>query len=191
VGAPATVTVRIDDAAPPAGGVTGFVPKISVNPLGPPDWLKVTAEENSPRDWTVTVAAPDPPGLRDIEDGATEILKSATPAVITTTTSAVCVSAPLVAVTRNVNGPVDALAPAVIVSVEVTVPPAGGVTGVGSVWLTSVGAEPTHAPARSTAALNPLIDVTVHVLVPLPPCAALIAAGAQAMLKSGTTAEVT
>jgi hypothetical protein len=92
-----------------------------------------------------------------------------------------------------VNGPVEALAVAVIVNVEVAVPPDSGVIGVESVAPTSLGAGPTHEPERSTAALNAFSEVTVHVLVMLLPCATLTEAGAQAMLKSGvgTGAEAT
>lgn len=57
--------------------------------------------------------------------------------------------------------------------------------------MTPLGVVPTHELESSTAELNALSDVTVHVLVPLPPCAILIEDGLHAMLKSGTTADVT
>lgn len=89
------------------------------------------------------------------------------------------------------KGPVEALASANIVRVDVAVPPDGGVMGEGSVCVTPVGAAPTHEPDSATAELKLLSEVTVHVLVPLPPCATLIDDGPHAMLKSGTAANVT
>ncbi len=78
-------------------------------------------------------------------------------------------SALLVPVTRSVKLPVEALPPAIIVNVDVAVLPDGGVIGVGSVKVTPVGAAPTQEADRSTAELNPLIEVTVIVVEPLPP----------------------
>ena len=98
-------------------------------------------------------------------------------------------SAPLVPVTRYVNGPVEAPASAVIVASDVAVPPDGGVMGDGSVVVTPAGAPPNHEPERATAELNPLSEVTVHVLVPLPPCVTVTGDGAQLMVKSGVIGE--
>lgn len=170
MGAPATVTVRTELAVPPAVGVTGFVPNTRFKPPGPPELTRVTGAENVPTDCTAIVVVPDVPGPRDKDDGVAVIVKSAAPAVICTVTSAVCVSAPLVPVTRYVNVPVEALELAAIVSVDVAVMPDGGVTGVGSVGVTPAGAAPTHEPERSTAELKALSEVTVHKLVPVCPC---------------------
>ena len=172
-------------AIPPGSGVTGFVPKTTFKPAGAPELVRLTGEEKIPVDCTVIVEVPDVLGPSDSEDGDALIVKSAAPAVISTDTSAVWMSAPLVAVTRYVNGPIEAPGPAEIVNVEVATPPDSGVIGVGSTAPTSPGATPTHEPERSTAALNAFSEVTVHVLVMLLPCATLTEAGAQAMLKSG------
>lgn len=101
--------------------------------------------------------------------------------------------APLVPVTRYVNGPVEAVASAAIVRVDVAVPSGGGVMGEGSVGATPAGAAPTHEPDSATAELKALSEVTVHMLVPLAPCTTVTGDGAQEMLKSGvgTGAEAT
>jgi hypothetical protein len=130
--APATVTVRTEDAVPPAGGVTGFVPKFSVKPPGAPETVRTTGEENAPTDCIVIVEVADAPGPRENEDGDAVTVKSAAPEVICTATSVLWVSAPLVPVMRNVNVPAEAPELAVIVNVDGAVPPDGGVTGVGS-----------------------------------------------------------
>lgn len=77
--------------------------------------------------------------------------------------------APLVPVTRNVKTPAEAPSPAVIVNVDVAVPPDDGVTGLGSVNEASEGAVPTHDPDRVTAELKALSDPNVIVAVPLDP----------------------
>lgn len=130
--APATVTIRTEDTVPPAGGVTGFVPKFSVKPPGAPETAKTTGKENVPTDCTVIVEVPDAPGPRENEDGDAVIVKSAAPEIICTVTSVLWISVPLVPVTRNVNVPAEAPEPALTLSVDGAVPPDGGVTGVGS-----------------------------------------------------------
>ena len=87
VGAPATVTVKREDAVPPAGGVTGFVPNTKFKPPGAPELVKVTGAEKMPVDCTAIVEVPDAPGPRDSEDGVAVIVKSAAPALIWTATS--------------------------------------------------------------------------------------------------------
>ena len=89
MGAPDTVTVRTDEAIPPTGGVTGFVSKTRLNPLGAPDVARVTGAENLPIDCTSIVEVPDPPGPRDMDDGFAVTVKSAAPAVISICRSAV------------------------------------------------------------------------------------------------------
>jgi hypothetical protein len=83
------VTVRTDDAIPPAGGVTGVVPKTRFKPAGAPELVRSTGAVKTPTDCTVIVEGAEAPGLRDIEDGDTVIAKSAVPALICTATSAV------------------------------------------------------------------------------------------------------
>ena len=48
-------------AEPPAGGVTGFVPKLTVRPAGAPDALNVTAEEKPASEVTFVVVVVDAP----------------------------------------------------------------------------------------------------------------------------------
>lgn len=81
------MTVRIDDAVPPGGGVTGVVPKTRFRPAGAPEVVRSTGEENTPKDCTATVEVADVPGLSDNEDGDGVIVKSAAPALICTATS--------------------------------------------------------------------------------------------------------
>jgi|SRR5208337_5390190 hypothetical protein len=74
---------------------------------------------------------------------------------ITTVTSTVCVEVPLAAVTLRVYVPVAAVGPAMIVRVEVAVPPTVGVIGLGKLKVTSAGAAPTQEAARPTCELKP------------------------------------
>lgn len=83
------MTVRIDDAVPPAGGVTGVVPKTKFKPAGAPEAVRSTGEENTPKDCTAIVEVPDVPALSDNEDGDGVIVKSAAAALICTATSKV------------------------------------------------------------------------------------------------------
>ena len=55
------LTVRVEDAGPPEGGVTGLEPNEVVTPLGTPDTLKVTGELNPKRELIVTDEEADPP----------------------------------------------------------------------------------------------------------------------------------
>jgi len=81
------VIVRIDDAVPPAGGVTGVVPKTRSKPEGAPELVRSTGAENTPKDCTAIVEVAEVPGLSDNEDGDGVIVKSDTPALICTATS--------------------------------------------------------------------------------------------------------
>jgi hypothetical protein len=100
---------------------------------GAPELVRFTDEKNTPSDWTMMVEAADPPGGIDRYDGETVIAKSATPAAIVTSRSALRISEPLVPVTRNVNIPTEAPGPAEMIRVDDTPLPGGGVMGVGSV----------------------------------------------------------
>jgi hypothetical protein len=50
-----------ESTEPPAGGVTGFVPKFTVMPAGAPGVLRVTGDEKLPMDVTLVVVVEDPP----------------------------------------------------------------------------------------------------------------------------------
>lgn len=65
--------------------------------------------------------------------------------------------------------------------------PGGGVTGVGSVWVTPCGSVTTHEPASSTADAKPSIEVTVHALVPLVFCSIMNDDGLHPIKKSDTS----
>jgi hypothetical protein len=99
--------VRTECATPPPGGITGFVAKEVVRPLGAPETVKSTGSENTPTDCTVTVEVADPPGVIDSDSGEVEIAKSLVPASICTDKSALRVIEPPVPITRNVKVPVE------------------------------------------------------------------------------------
>ncbi|MGO9643270.1 MAG: hypothetical protein ACLPY5_00835 [Candidatus Bathyarchaeia archaeon] len=65
-----------------------------------------------------------------------------------------CVSEPLVPVTRIVKFPGAALEPAVIVKIEVDVPPETGVTGVPIDIVMFAGATPSHEAVNVTVELK-------------------------------------
>lgn len=63
-------------ANPPAGGVTGFVPKLSVKPKGTPAAVRPTGNEKLPTEVIVTVAVPIVLGPSTTLAGETMMLKS-------------------------------------------------------------------------------------------------------------------
>ena len=65
-----------ESTEPPAGGVTGFVPKLTVMPAGVPGALKVTGDEKLPMEVTLVVVVEDPPWVIGSVPGETETLKS-------------------------------------------------------------------------------------------------------------------
>lgn len=75
------VSVNVEVALPFAGGVTGFVEKAAVTPLGNPDALNVVAELNPLRLVTVIVLVPLPPCVTVTDEGAAPIEKSGVPVV--------------------------------------------------------------------------------------------------------------
>src|SRR5512143_611685 len=72
------VSVRVDLALPPEGGVTGLAEKAAVTPLGSPRTLRVVAELNPLRLVTVTVELPLEPRLIVRDVGERLRLKSGT-----------------------------------------------------------------------------------------------------------------
>ena len=93
--------------------------------------------------------------------------------------------APLVPFTCTAKLPRLAPELAAKVTVLLALPFAGGVTGLGLAEQVTPAGRP--AQARLTALLKPFCDVTVQVLVALPPWAAVRLDGLQAMVKSGVT----
>ncbi len=75
------VNVKVDVALPFAGGVTGFVEKAAVTPLGKPEALNVVAELNALRLVMVIVLVPLAPWLMVNELGEAPIEKSGVPVV--------------------------------------------------------------------------------------------------------------
>jgi hypothetical protein len=116
----------------------------------------------------VTVLVPLPPCVTATDDGEAPMVKFGCAAVLTVNAIvAVCVVEPEVPVMVTVAAPVVALAEAVSVNVEVTLPFAGGVTGLEE----NAAVTPLGSPDALSvvAALNPFKLVIVMVLVPLPP----------------------
>lgn len=176
------VNVSVELALPFAGGVTGFVEKPAVTPLGNPEALSVVAALNPFKLVTVMVLLPLELCATVSDDGDALTLKlggAFTVSVIV----AVCVVEPDVPVTVTVAVPVVAEEEAVSVSVEVAVPLAGGVTGFGE----NAAVTPLGNPeaVRLVAALKPFKLVTVIVLLPLEPCVTVSDDGEAATLKSG------
>jgi hypothetical protein len=90
---------------------------------------------------------------------------------------------PLTPRTWNGKDPVAVVPATDTVAVLAAFPPAGGVTGFGLKLQVAPLGRPVQE--RLTAAANPFSEVTVQLLVPLPPCAMLRLEGAQLRLKSG------
>jgi hypothetical protein len=70
------VKVRVELALPPGGGVTGFVEKEAVTPLGRPVALSVVAPLKLLRLVRVTVVLPLPPWTTATDEGETAMVKS-------------------------------------------------------------------------------------------------------------------
>ena len=87
--------------------------------------------------------------------------------------------------------PVEGELPAFKVNVDVPVPPAGTVTGLGRLTDTSEGAAPTQDAARLTCELKPLTDETITVVDRKAPGPRLIVAGEGCAMKSGETEATT
>lgn len=96
---------------------------------------------------------------------------------------------PEVPVIVTVAAPTVAVEEAVSVRVEVTLPLAGGVTGL----VENVAVTPLGNPdaLNVVAELNPPVLVMVIVLVPLAPCVTVTEVGDAAMVKFGVAAELT
>jgi hypothetical protein len=109
--------------------------------------------------------------------------RSAVGAVTVSCRSNVRVKFPSVPTTWKVDDPGLAFEPTFTVNVLVIDSLAGGVTGLGL----KLQATPAGWPLQDsvTALLKPLSEVTVQLLVPLPPCARLNEDGLELTLKSG------
>ena len=163
------VNVSVEVALPLAGGVTGFVEKATVTPVGKPEVLSVVAELKLFWLVMVTVLAPFPPCVTVTDEGEAPIVKLGVAAGLTVSAMvALCVSAPETPVIVTVAVPVAAEAEAASVRVDVALPPEGGVTGlVENDALTPLG---RPEALRVVAELKPFRLLTVMVLVPFEPC---------------------
>lgn len=178
------VNVRVEVALPFAGGVTGFVEKAAVTPVGKPVVVSVVAELKLFWLVMVTVLVPVPPCVTATDEGEAPMVKFGVAAAFTVRAMLVVwVVVPEVPVTVTVAAPVVAVAEAVSVSVDVAVPLAGGVTG----FVENAAVTPLGKPEALSvvAALKPFRLVIVMVLVPFEPCVMVSDEGAAPTLKSG------
>ena len=175
------MTVTLVSTVPLAGGVTGFGLMVQVLPAGFPAQLKVTVSLNPPTLPTVQVFVSLPSTVMIHDDGLQLTVKSG-PAVTTRVMLTVLVRTPgvedwEVAVPDNMNGydPGGTVPPTFRVMVLSAEPLAGGTTG----FTEKLEVTPAGNPvvARVTGSVNPLSEVMVTVLVPLPPCNALTVVG--------------
>jgi len=192
---PVTVTVDIPAEAEPLAvsvkmlvPVVGFVPNAAVTPLGSPEAASVTLPVKPFVGFTVIVLVPPAaPGVMVTLLGAADSVKFGG-GVTVRLMVAVCVRLPDFPVTVTVAGPVVAVAEAVSVSVEFTIPFAGGVTGFGE----NAAVTPLGRPVALSvvAELKPFWLVTVIVLVPMAPCAMLKLVGFADSVKFGAAVTV-
>ena len=183
------VSVSVEDALPPAAGVTDDGANDAVTPAGSPEAESAVAAENPLRLVTVVVEVPLPPCAIETDDGDRPIEKSGAAAAFTVSENVVeCVVAPEVPVTVTVTVPVEALPDAVSVRVDAADPFAGGVTEAGE----NEAVTPAGSPEAESvvAAEKPLTLVIVPVVVPLPPCVTDTDVGETVMPKSGEPAPV-
>jgi len=178
------VNVSVDVALPFAGGVTGFVEKPAVTPLGKPVAVNVVAELKLFWLVMVTVLAPVPPCVSVTDEGDAPMVKFGVAAAFTVNAIvAVCVVDPETPEIVTVAVPVVAVPDAVSVRVDVAVPFAGGVTGlVENAAVTPLG---NPVALNVVAELNPFRLVIVIVLVPFDPCVMDRELGEAPMVKSG------
>jgi len=172
------VSVRTEVAVPFAGGVTGFVEKAAVTPLGNPLALSVVAELKPPLLVMVIVLVPLAPCVTLREAGDALTLKFGDAAAFTVSeTVVVAVKLPDVPVMVTVAFPVVAVLLAVRVSVLVEL--------VGFALNAAVTPLGRPEAARVTLPENPPRSVTVIVLVPLLPWVMVRLLGEEARVKLG------
>ncbi len=155
--------------------VVGFVANDAVTPFGRPVAARLTLPVNPFTSVTVMVLVP--PGRVGVIvtlAGEADSVKLGGPVTVRAIV-VVAVELPDVPVMVTVARPVVAVADAVSVSVEVVLPFAGGVTGLGE----NAAVTPLGRPLALSvvAELKPFWLVIVMVLVPLAPCAILKEAG--------------
>jgi hypothetical protein len=126
-------TVKVDEALPPAGGVTVAGAKLAVTPAGTPEMLRPVATLNPFVLPTVTVVEVPPLPLAVdtlIAAGETARVKSGAGTTVTAS-EAEWLTPPDVPVTVTLKVPTAAALEAEMMRVEEELPPAGGVTLLG------------------------------------------------------------
>jgi len=186
---PVTVTVAVPIVAVlDAVKVRVLVPvveaglKAAVTPVGSPLAVRATAPVNPPEGATVIVLLPVPPCATVTLAGLADNEKLGVLLVTVRTSVAVCVSVPLTPLTVTVAAPTAAVAEAVKVNVLEPVVVEAGL---------KLAVTPLGRPlaVKATLPANPLIRLTVIVLVAVPPWATLALAAARE--KSGVAVPVT
>jgi hypothetical protein len=177
------LTVSVLLMIPFGGGVTSAGLNAQAAPVGSGPQESATGELNALIDVTRQVVLALPPCPTDRLDGVQDTVKSRGSTL--TDRVALRVSAPLAPVTWNVRRPPGVADDVLKVSVLLTVPLGGGVTGVA---LKAHAAPAGNAPqVRSTGALNPFCDVIVHVVVALSPWITVKDGGEQATENVGAS----
>jgi len=158
--------------------VVGFVAKPAVTPLGRPDAARVTLPENPLVGVTVIVLVPLLPWTILKVLGEAESVKFGAAVTVRLMVVVSGVKAPEVPVMVTVTGP-PVVARALAVRVSTLVPVVG--------FVAKPAVTPLGKPeaARVTLPVNPLVGLTVMVLVPLDPWAMLKVLGAAESVKLG------
>jgi hypothetical protein len=177
------VTVTVVVAVPLAAGVTEAGEKEQPTPAGRAEQERLTGFANPFTEVTVQLRAPIPPCSRVSVEGLQAIEKVGWGAVIVSERPTVFASVLLVASTLIVEAPTVAVLDAETVRVVVAVPLAAGVTEAGE--KEQLAPEGRAEQARLTAVANPFCDVTVQVLVSVPPCRTDRLVGVQERAKLG------
>jgi hypothetical protein len=179
-----TLTVAVEVAVPPEGGVTELGEKFTCTRLGKGPVKRLTAELNEPIEVIVTVSVAEPPGptVRLLE--LNEIEKSLS-GVIVSVNVVVRVSPAFMPLTVIATDPVGEPEATVIPKVAEPGPPAGIVNGLGLKLenVTPVGIDPVTESV--TGPEKDRIDVPVIATVPEPPCGIEIVPGDATRPKSG------
>ena len=173
------VMVSVEFPEPLAGGVRNVGFNVHVAFIGQPVTVKFTWLANPEIELTLTVGVPDWPCATLTDDGLAESEKSGGGAVTVKENEVVCTPLPDIVIR---TGPADVVELVVMLSWEVIVPPAGGVTGDG---LKEQLIPPVQSLVNVTELLNPAIEVTVMVELVPPPCTTLADEGLAESEKSG------
>ena len=126
--------------------------------------------------------------MKHFDGDPPEVVVVVTSWEIITTTWVVCESTPLLPVTTSVYVPETAAGVAVIVSVDVTTLPDGGVTGLCMVKVTPLGFVPCQFADSATGELNPFCESIINTVLPVAPLVMETVPGLAAIVKSPVSA---